>query len=203
MLTDGKSKDAESAVNSDAPSIDDGGSRSIEAILERSRARRSRRSHTRAPGFVHGDCRLDALYETFGAHWVERTAFVEYLPADDANPAGWTVARFEDRFATIEHATADDTDDLEGWLADRLDEIDRVIVLEIGDESPSSAGFDREVVTVESSRRRIEELETHYLGMARDRDFGAGAPFSPSPRERLLESRLDVMTLICLCDKLI
>lgn len=204
MLTDSTSTDAEGTATRETPSVDDGGTRSIAAILERSRARRRRRSHTRAPGFVHGHCRLDALYETFGKHWVERTAFLEYLPADHRHEIGWTVARFDDGFATIEHGLETEVEDLETWLAGQLDAIDRVVVLEVGDANPGK--LDRlgvEVVTVDSSRRRLQELESHYLGIARDRNFGAGAPFSPSPSERLLESRLDVMTLICLCDQLI
>ncbi|MFB6374750.1 MAG: hypothetical protein ABEN55_16890 [Bradymonadaceae bacterium] len=198
MLTD--STDANETANRETPSIEDGGSRSIEAILERSRARRQRRSQTRAPGFVHGNCRLDAI----GQRWVEQTAFVEYLPADDRHGAGWTVARFGDGFTTIEQGLEAELEDLEGWLAEQLDEVDRVVVLEIGEAASADLeGFDGEIVAVASSRRRIQELESHYLGIARDRDFGAGAPFSPSPSERLLESRLDVMTLICLCDQLI
>ena len=203
MMIEPASNDADDSQDGTTPSVD-GGSRSIEAILERSRARRQRRSHTRAPGFVHGNTRLDTLYETFGPRWVERTAFVEYLPADRSNAAGWTVARFDEGFLTIDHGLDAELDDLDAWLDAALEEVDRVVVLEVDADAPAQLD-DRQVdvLSVQSSRPRIQELEHHYLGMARDRDFGGAAPFSPSPCERLLESRLDVMTLVCLCEKLI
>jgi len=204
MLSDRTSEEADEAFEGNNRVAVDSGSRSIAQILERSRARRRRRSYTRAPGFVHGNRRLDALYNTFGQKWVDRTAFVERLPEGREAPGGWTVASFEDGFLTIEHGLGDEIEDLEVWLADQLEEIERVVLLTVDPDSESAVPVDGvEVIGVDSSRARLQQLETRELDLTRDRDFGRGAPFAPSSSERLLESRLDVMSLICLSAKLV
>jgi hypothetical protein len=204
MLSDRTSEEADEAFDGDEVVAVDSGSRSIAEILERSRARRRRRSYTRAPGFVHGNRRLDALYETFGQTWVHETAFVERLPEGGEAAGGWTVATFEDGFLTIEHGLADELEDLDAWLASELEEVERVVFLTIDPGSEPAIYVDGvDVIGVDSSRARLQQLETRELDLTRDRDFGRGAPFAPSRSERLLESRLDVMSLICLAAKLV
>lgn len=204
MLSDRTNEEADEAFEEDNGVAVDSGCRSIARILERSRARRRRRSYTRAPGFVHGNRRLDALYETFGQQWVDQTAFVERLPDGPESAGGWTVATFEDGFLTIEHGLADEVGEFESWLADQLEEVERVVLLTVDPRSESAIPVgDVELIQVDSSRARLQQLETRDLDLTRDRDFGRGAPFADSPSERLLESRLDVMSLICLSAKLV
>ncbi len=194
--------DADEGAEREAVPGDDG-SRSIRAILKRSRARRRRRSYTRAPDFVHGNRRLEDIYETYGARWVEGTAFVEHLPGAHGVASGWTIGRFEDGFLTLEHGLSDTVDDLEGWLEERLDGLDRVLLLSIAESHGEFPVDVPDLLHVDSSRARLQHLETRELNLTRDREFGNGAPFASACRERLLESRLDVMTLICLSVRLV
>jgi hypothetical protein len=185
--------------------LDGLGNRSITRILERSRARRNRRSYTRAPDFVHGDCRVDAPYETFGTRWVETTGFVERLTDADGAVVGWTVGTYQEGFLSLEHAAVAETDDMEAWLADRLEDCSRMVALELNlDSDPESwaiAGID-EVMPVESIQQRLHELEEEHLQVTRDRDFGGRYATSVSLDERFLQSRLNVMSLVCLCAQL-
>ena len=181
-----------------------GDERSIEAILQRRQARRSERKHTHAPDVLHGDCRVDEIYETFGECWVEQTLFVERVTNRDGETFAWTVATLDGGFLEIEHAVAGEVDDIGSWLEGRVSEKNRVVALElVADEQTGPLRGCTKVMGVESSRLRLGELEGDHLQVTRDRDFGRGATFSHDPEERLLESRLDVMSLVCLVGRLL
>ena len=180
------------------------GNRSIARILERGRARRNRRSFCRAPDFLHGDCRVDAPYETFGAEWVESTGFVERIVDADGQTMGWTVGTYEDGFLNLEHAARADVADIEAWLADQLRSCERVVALDlVGREQMRSLPGVERIIPVDSSQSRLHALEQAHLKVTRDRDFGQMATPTEAMNERFLQSRLNVMTLACLCAKLV
>lgn len=181
-----------------------GGRRSISEILERRRRRQKRRSHTRAPDFLHGDCPLGTIYETFGAAWVEQTVFVQRVVGPGGSPIGWTVASYDEEFLTIEHGVAGEIDDPDAWLREKVAGCKRVFALGV-DCSVDKKAFAPtvDVTRVSTSRQRILRLENRHLHVTRDRDFDYGDGMAGETRERLLESRLDLMSLICLCARLV
>ena len=179
------------------------GNRSIARILERGRARRNRRSYTRAPDFLHGDCRLDAIYKAFGRRWVETTGFVEQLTNSDGEVIGWTVGTFEERFLKIEHVARTELANPDRWLDQKLRGCRRVVALELADGTDGwQLPGDREVLSVGSRQSRLHELEESHLKVTRDRDFDRPAGSPEAMNERFLQSRLNVMSMVCLCARL-
>lgn len=178
--------------------------RSIERILARRRARERRRRHTRAPDWLHGNCRLDSIYETFGAEWVESTAFVQPIRDGRGFRVGWTVATFDERFLTLAHGLRSEIDDLRSWLEMELGERERIVLVDVGRGEGADVDLDvRTTIPVRTERARLLWLEREYLDATRDSDFGRAGPSEQGREQRLLESRVDVLSVICLCATLV
>lgn len=177
--------------------------RSIDRILARRRKRKQRRVYTRAPDVLHGNCRLDAIYREFGEEWVESTAFVERAVGRDGAELGWTVATFDERFLEIVQGVSAEVADPSAWLEDQLGATGRVIALDIGGRRAAAPALEeRRTIRIEATRPRLRSLERTHLKAARDRDFGRVSGADELLEERLLQSRVDVMSLICLCARL-
>lgn len=179
--------------------------RAIERILARRRARRLERSYARAPDEFHGNCRIDAIYDRFGCEWTTSTLFAATIPGLSGadGDGGWTVGRYDDRFLEIEQGIRGEVDDPEAWLAMRRADSKRLVVLEIpAANHGSSVGSEEAVWTVKCRRRRLLELERSELDAARDRTFGGGRGSGPSREARLLQSRIDLVSFICLMARL-
>jgi hypothetical protein len=177
--------------------------RSIDRILARRRKRKLRRVYTRAPDVLHGDCRLDAIYREFGDDWVESTAFVERAVGRNGDELGWTVATFDERFLDIVQGVSAEVADSGQWLDDQLGAVRRVIALDIGGRRDAAGPLEeRQTIRIRATRPRLRSLEREHLKAARDRDFGRVSGADELLEERLLQSRVDVMSLICLCARL-
>jgi len=178
--------------------------RSIDRILARRRRRKRRRVFTRAPDVLHGDCRVDAIYEVFGPEWVESTAFAEPIVGRRGTELGWTVAQFDERFLRVTQGIAAEIGDMDAWVGARLEGCRRAVVLDLAEtDEPVRLSVGAETTVIETTRGRLRALEREYLRAARDRTFGRPPRKGEVLDERLLQSRVDVRSLICLCARLI
>lgn len=179
--------------------------RSIEAILERRRRRQRRRTHTHAPDFLHGDCRIDEIYGEYGFQWVESTAFAEVLRGPDGRPEAWTVATFDEGFLTLRHAVDTEVDSLSRWLYEQLQDVQRVVLLDF-DRGRAEAGLllpdHLSLLPITPGASTFQSLEQERLKVTRDRDFPDRSQLRTAPDEILLGSRLNVTSTICLCARL-
>ena len=173
--------------------------RCIDQILARRQARLRKRRQVFPPDFLHGEARLDEVYEVFGEKWVEDAIFVEELHDEDGELVAWTAAWFDERFLHIEQAVRDEVDDLSG----RLDELmqTRRSVVKLCVDAPKSAR-DEEGLAVRCSLGRLLELEQTRLAVVRDKDVSDQRVVYSQRDDVFQDSRTSMLSLICLCARL-
>jgi hypothetical protein len=173
--------------------------RSIDQILARRHARLRQRKQVFPPDFLHGEARVDEIYDVFGELWVEDAIFVEEICDEDGDLVAWTAAWFDGRFLNIEQAVRDEVDDLDGRLADLVDARRSVVKLCI--DAPKSVR-DRVDLAVGCSLGRLIELEYTSLGVARDKAFSDPRAVYSQRDDVLQDSRTSMLSLVCLCARL-
>jgi hypothetical protein len=173
--------------------------RSIDQILARRDARLQERKQVFPPDFLHGQARLDEVYDVFGERWVEEAIFVEEICDDDGDLVAWTAAWFEGRFLTIEQAVRDEVDDLDGQLADLVSQRRSQVKLCI--DAPKSVR-DQDDLAVRCSLGRLLELEYTRLALVRDKEFSDTRAAYSQRDDVLQDSRTSMLSLICLCARL-
>ncbi|MFB6265319.1 MAG: hypothetical protein ABEL76_17095 [Bradymonadaceae bacterium] len=173
----------------------------VSTIIARERARRCPRSQTRAPDFYHGDCRLEAIYDAFGPAWCERAVFVEEIRDGRGSVAAYSAASFDRRFLELQHAVrgedfAPGTSFVDWSSVDPDDSF--IVSVTLHDHELAADLREVSAVSIHSSSARLEELERDELGLVRDRRFRSRREFFRATDELLLESRLNLMSVICL-----
>ena len=172
------------------------GRRSIDEILARRQARLSQRRQVYAPDFLHGQIRLDAIYETFGERWAEQAVFLELCCDDDGEILAWTAAWFDERFLVVEQAIGDESDD---FLA-RIDQIKArhrtVLELRLGQDAgePTQDG----TIIMRCELGRLIELERERLGVVRDKRVADRRAVFSHRDEVLTDAQTDVLSMLCL-----
>jgi len=156
--------------------------RPVDEILRRHHARLREVDRMLPPDFVHGDARLDEVYDVFGEVWVEQAVFLERF---DENT--FVVAWFDDWFLTVRRVTGAAP---EAWIAQHLPHRRSIVELVLGDrpEVPARAGH----VVIATPRWRLLEFERDVLAVTRE-SFGA----SPAT-----DAQNDLLSLVCLCARL-
>lgn len=122
------------------------------------------------PDFLHGEATLDELYDAFGERWAERVAFVQHHVMPGGTLRGASVARFNDWFLAISHATVEDvggTLALHGWVEEQL--LGREVVVELSlhpmaVEGRSKGGW----IDIACAPDRLLELEQQVLHVHRE-----------------------------------
>jgi hypothetical protein len=173
--------------------------RSIDHILARRHARLQERKQEFPPDFLHGEARIDEVYDVFGERWVEGAIFVEEICDEDGDLVAWTAAWFEGRFLNIEQSVRDEVDDLDARLAELVNARRSVVKLCI--DAPKSVREEEELV-VRCSLGRLLELEYTRLAVVRDKDFSDPRAAYSQRDEVLQDSRTSMLSLICLCARL-
>ena len=186
----------------DSPSKTDSArsGRNIEAILARRLARLRERREVFPPDFQHGCARLGEVYDVLGARWAEQAVFVEPIVDASGELVALTVAYFEDYFMTVEQAVLGEVENLEVWLAERLNERGRSVWLFVDGlrgVRPSS-----QAVVIECELGRLLELERTVLSVTRDIDPGDRDAFEASREAVLRDSRTNILSLIALSVRL-
>lgn len=193
MLYDGMTQTSRETTTRQTPS------RSIDEILARRQARLRRRRHGYPPDFTHGGVPLERIYEVLGARWVEEAIFIERFYDQQGELAAFSAGWFEGRFLTIDQAVRDEVDDLEARLADLED--GRRCIVELCVDRPSSEEEEGRL-QLGCTMGRLTELERSHLGVVRDRQLSQPGAIYSQRDEVLLDSRINLLSLICLCAEL-
>lgn len=160
--------------------------RPVAEILERQKAREMSQVHTFPPDFVHGDARLDELYDVFG-NWAEDVIFVRSEYDDAGNRVACSVARFDDWFLTIAHARSEDTD-LGSWLVEQKGTKTSMVTLDDceGDEVEQAHR-----IPIHCTRAQLLGLEYKHLHVTREVSI-----------DMWDTAQTDLLSLVCLCARL-
>ncbi len=160
--------------------------RPMAEILERQKAREMAQVHTFPPDFVHGDARLDELYDVFG-NWAEDVIFVRSEYDEAGHWVACSVARFDDWFLTIAHARGEDTD-LGSWLAEQKGAKTSVISLVDTDTEEVEQAHR---IPIHCSRAQLLQLEYERLHVTREVSI-----------DMWDTAQTDLLSLVCLCARL-
>jgi len=176
---------------------------SIDEILARRQARLDERKSAFPPDFLHGRVELGEIYGVHGARWVEEAVFIEQFFDENGEFVAWTVARFEDEFLSLEQSMRDEDDDFLQRFAELTAERRHPIFLRVEQgacDALAAGGDDR--LQMRCALGRLLELEQEFLGVVRDKDI-ADVREIYSQREAILQdSRVNILSLICLCARL-
>lgn len=176
---------------------------SVEQILARRQARLAARVHEFPPDFLHGSVQLAEVYEVLGAAWVEDALFVEEFHDEEGTLVAWSMAWFDDEFLRIEQAVCDEAVDFWGRYHELMASRRRVVRLMIDRDALDDDQEGDAALTMRCSLGRLVELEDAYLDVVRDRDFADPRAIYSQREEILQDSRINLMSLICLCGRLL
>ncbi|MBA2662960.1 MAG: hypothetical protein H0U74_11735 [Bradymonadaceae bacterium] len=154
--------------------------------------------------------RIEEIYASLGASWVEQALFVEPIRDAHGQLLAISVAYFNDYFLTIEQAVASEVDDLEAWLVERALDRGTSVELVLGDDygdreelpvvSPSRATG---IIPIYCSGERLREMESALLQVTRDADCGNRGAFEDDKEAVLQDSRTNLLSLVTLSARLL
>lgn len=175
----------------------------IDEILARRQRRLDQRVHQFPPDFLHGDAQIGEVYPVLGRAWVEDVLFLELFRDEEGDLAAWSAAWFDDEFLTIEQAVRDDRPDFMERLDELLGARRRVIELMIdkGDAPVFVPGSEDMAMRCELGR--LIAMEQVELAVFRDKDIADARAIYSQREEILQDSRTNLMSLICLCARLV
>lgn len=170
--------------------------RSADAILARAASQRRSNRHVFAPDHLHGAWTLSEMAGALGSAWLAGAVWVERLVSPRGETLGYSCARFEDDFLTIEHIfEADDQTARERWLTARLLTARSVVWLELGPQR--SLTTNPQIIRYDLTPDELAEQERERLRVTRDIEWvSVEVAFA---EEVMAQSRTNMLSLIGLC----
>jgi hypothetical protein len=170
--------------------------RSADAILARAAAQRRSNRYVFAPDHLHGAWTLSEMATALSTAWLAGAVWVERLVSPRGETLGYSCARFEDDFLTIEHIFEPDNQTAcERWLNARLLTARSVVWLELG--SQRSLMTNPQIIRYNLTPEEFAEQERERLHVTRDIEWVAAEVVLAE--EVLAQSRTNMLSLIGLC----